>query len=168
MHGITAIKESAEKIFNPGETDYSIAALIIIAVAVVVKFVFGKYVKKIGKDINSQSLVASGQDAFMDAVLSFTTLVAAILNFIWHLSLEGYLGVIIGVFIIKSAVEMLKETVNTLIGERADKEFTDRLKEKFHAYEEVQGAYDLSLHNYGPSKIIGTVHIQVRDDMTAE
>ena len=133
-----------------------------------VKFVFGRYVKKTGKDLNSQSLVASGQDAFMDAVLSFTTLVAAIINYIWHLSLEGYLGVVIGLFIIKSAFEMLKETANTLIGERADKEFTDKIKEKVCSYKEVQGAYDLSLHNYGPSKIIGTVHIQVRDDMTAE
>ena len=168
MHGVTAIKESAEKIINPGKTDYSLASLIIIAVAVVVKFVFGKYVKKVGKEVNSQSLVASGQDAFMDAVLSFTTLVAAIINFIWHLSLEGYLGVIIGLFIIKSAIEMLKETVNTLIGERADKELTDKLKGKVCSYSEVQGAYDLTLHNYGPSKIIGTVHIQVRDDMTAE
>ena len=168
MLGVTAIKESAEKIFNPGETDYSLASLIIIAVAVVVKFVFGKYVKKVGKDANSQSLVASGQDAFMDAILSFTTLVAAIINYIWHLSLEGYLGVVIGLFIIKSAVEMLKETVNILIGERADKELTDKIKEKVRSYSEVQGAYDLTLHNYGPSKIIGTVHIQVRDDMTAE
>ena len=168
MLGITAIKESVEKIINPGETDYSIASLIIIAVAVVVKFVFGKYVKKVGKNVNSQSLIASGQDAFMDAVVSFTTLVAAIINIIWHLSLEGYLGVIIGIFIIKSAYEMLKETANTLIGERADKEFTDKIKEIVCSYNEVQGAYDLSLHNYGPSKIIGTVHIQVRDDMTAE
>ena len=168
MHGLTAIKESAEKIINPGEIDYSVASLIIIAVAVVVKYVFGKHVKKVGKDLNSQSLIASGQDAFMDAVLSFTTLIAAIINFIWHLSLEGYLGVIIGLFIIKAAFEMLKETANTLIGERADKEFTDKIKEKVCSYNEVQGAYDLSLHNYGPSKIIGTVHIQVRDDMTAE
>ena len=166
--GVTAIKESLEKIINPGDTDYSIASMIIIAVAVIVKFVFGRYVKKVGKEVNSQSLVASGQDAFMDAVLSFTTLVAAIINYIWNLSLEGYLGVIIGLFIIKSAVEMLKETVNTMIGEREDKEFTDKIKEKVRSYEEVEGAYDLSLHNYGPSKIIGTVHIQVRDDMTAQ
>lgn len=166
--GITAMKESFEKIINPGETDYSLVSMIIIAVAVVVKFVFGRYVKKVGNNVNSQSLVASGQDAFMDAVLSFTTLVAAIINYIWHLSLEGYLGVIIAIFIIKSAVEMLKETVNTMIGEREDKEFTDKIKEKVRSYDEVQGAYDLTLHNYGPSKIIGTVHIQVRDDMTAE
>lgn len=166
--GITAIKESFEKIINPGDTDYSVISLVIIAVAVVVKLVFGGYVKKVGKSFNSQSLVASGQDAFMDAVLSFTTLVAALINYIWHLSLEGYLGVIIAIFIIKSGFEILKDTVNTLIGERADKEFTDKIKERICSYKEIQGAYDLTLHNYGPSRIIATVHIQVRDDMTAE
>lgn len=166
--GITAIKESIEKIIDPWQSDYSMISLIIIAVAVVVKFVFGRYVKNVGNKVNSQSLVASGQDAFMDSILSFTTLVAAIINYIWHLSLEGYLGVIIAIFIIKSAIEMLKETINTMIGERADKELTDKIKEKVLSNEEVQGAYDLTLHNYGPSKIIATLHIQVRDNMTAQ
>ena len=166
--GTTALKESVEKIINPGDIDYSIVSLIIIAVAVLVKFFFGGYVKKVGKEVNSQSLVASGEDAFMDSILSFSTLVAGIINYIWKLSLEGYLGVIIAIFIIKSAIEMLRETLNIMIGERADKELTDKLKEKVCSYDEVQGAYDLSLHNYGPSKSIATVHIQVRDDMTAK
>ena len=98
--GATAIKESIEKIIHPGSTDYSIISLVIVAVAVVVKFVFGRYVKGVGKKVNSQSLVASGEDAFMDSVLSFSTLVAAIINYIWHFGLEGYLGVIIGLFIV--------------------------------------------------------------------
>ena len=113
LAGITAIKESIEKIIHPDESNYSIISLVIIAVAVIVKFIFGRYVKSVGKKVNSQSLIASGQDAFMDSVLSFTTLVAAIINYIWHFSLEGYLGVIIGIVIIKSAIEMLKETVMT-------------------------------------------------------
>lgn len=167
LAGITAVKESIEKIINPEESNYSIISLVIIAVAVIVKFIFGRYVKNVGKKVNSQSLVAAGQDAFMDSVLSFTTLVAAIINYIWHLSLEGYLGVIIGIVIIKSAIEMLKETVNDMIGQRADIEIARNIKEEVCAYEEVQGAYDLTLHNYGPSKTIATVHIQVRDDMTA-
>lgn len=166
--GITAFKESIGKIINPGEIDYSFISLIIIAVAVLVKFFLGKHVKKVGQEVNSQSLIASGQDAFMDSVLSFTTLVAAIINFTWNLSLEGYLGVIISIVIIKSAIDMLRETINIMIGERADKELTDKLKSKICSYDEVQGAYDLSLHNYGPSKSIATVHIQVRDDMTAQ
>lgn len=168
LAGITAIKESIEKIINPAETNYSIISLVIIAVAVIVKFVFGRYVKKVGKKVNSQSLIASGQDAFMDSILSFTTLVAAIINYIWHLNLEGYLGVIIGIVIIKSAIEILKETVNEMIGQRADNEIAKKIKTEVNSYKEVQGAYDLTLHNYGPSKTIATVHIQVRDDMTAE
>lgn len=166
--GITAGKESFLKILNPGETDYSVASLIIIAVAVVAKFVFGRYVKGVGKKVNSQSLVASGQDAFMDSILSFTTLVAAVLNFVWNLQLEGYLGVVIAVVIIKSAIEMLKETVDSLLGARADSELTTKLKERINSFQEIQGVYDLTLHDYGPSKIIASVHIQVRNDMTAE
>lgn len=166
--GITAGKESIMKIIHPEESDYSIISLIIIAVAVIVKFVFGRYVKNIGKKVNSGSLVASGQDAFMDSVLSFTTLVAAIINYIWHLSLEGYLGAVIAIVIIKSAIEMLKETVDSMLGERADKDLSTKLKNKITSFDEVQGAYDLNLHNYGPSKIVASVHIQVRNDMTAE
>lgn len=166
--GVTAGKESVLKILNPAETDYSVVSLVIIAVAVVVKFVLGTYFKKVGKAVNSGSLVASGQDAFMDSVLSFTTLVAAILNYVYGLKLEGYLGVVIAIFIIKSAIEMLKETVDSLLGERADSELTKKLKERINSFEEVQGVYDLSMHDYGPSKIIASVHIQVRNDMTAE
>ena len=104
----------------------------------------------------------------MDSILSFTTLVAAIISFIWHFSLEGYLGFIIAIFIIKSAIEMLKETADSMLGERADKEVTNDLKKTILAFKSVQGAYDLNLHNYGPSKIVASVHIQVRNDMTAE
>lgn len=166
--GITALKESIEKIINPFEADYTIISLIIITVAVIVKFIYGKYVKKIGRNLNSQSLVAAGQDSFMDAILSMSTLIAGIINYIWHLTIEGYIGVIISIFIIKSSIDILKETLNIMIGQREEKEYTDKIKEKVCSYSEVQGTYDLALHNYGPSKIIADLHIQVRDDMTAQ
>ena len=166
--GIIAGKESITKIIHPEESVYSVVSLIIIAVAVVVKFVFGKYVKKVGEKVNSKSLVATGQDAFMDSILSLSTLIAAIISYIWSLSLEGYLGVLIAVVIIKSAIEMLKETVDTMIGERADKELTQKLKNAVMQFNDVQGVYDLNIHNYGPTKMVASIHIQVRNDMTAE
>ena len=166
--GIMAIKESILKIINPGETDYSVISLIIIAVAVLTKIILGRYVKSVGKKVDSQSLVASGQDALMDAVLSFTTLIAGILNFIWHFTIEGYLGVVIGIFIIKASYEILKESVNSILGVRADGELSKKLKERINQFPEVQGTYDLNLHNYGPSNTIASAHIQVRNDMTAE
>lgn len=165
--GVTAIKESFLKIINPAETDYSIISLVIIAVAVLVKFFLGRYVKKVGKTVNSQSLVASGQDAFMDAVLSFSTLIAGILSYVWHFSIEGYLGIVISIFIIKAAIEMIIEAANSMLGERADSELSNKIKQRVLKFEEVQGVYDLNLHNYGPSKIIASLHIQVRNDMNA-
>lgn len=78
------------------------------------------------------------------------------------------MGAIIAIVIIKSAIEMLKETVDTMLGQRADKELVTKLKERITSFDEIQGAYDLNLHNYGPSKIVASVHIQVRNDMTAQ
>lgn len=166
--GVVAIKESIEKIVKPEATNYSTVSLIIIAVAVIVKFVLSKFVKANGKKANSQSLIASGEDAFMDSILSFSTLVTAIINYIWHIGLEGYLGVIIGLFIAKAAIEILGEAVNSILGVRADGELSKTLKKKILEFNEVQGVYDLNLHNYGPTSIVASAHIQVRNDMTAE
>ena len=167
LAGITALEESVPKIFNPVLADYTFVSIFIIAVAVVVKFVLGTYVKGKGKEINSQSLVASGSDALFDAILSLSTVVAAIVSLIWHISLEGILGTIIAFVIIKAAIEMLSETLSSMIGTRVDSEITDRLKERINQFDEVKGAYDLTLHNYGPTQLMGSVHIEVSDDLTA-
>ena len=166
--GVVAIKESIEKIINPQAADYSAISLVIITVAVIAKFVLSKYVKGVGKKVNSQSLVASGEDAFWDSIVSFSTLVAAIINYIWNIGLEGYLGIIIGILIIRTAIEVLKESINSILGVRADGDLSQSLRKKMLKFKEVQGVYDLNLHNYGPSSIVASAHIQVRNDMTAE
>ena len=163
--GITSFKESFEKILNPSIADYSLVSLIIIIVAVFVKFVYGKYVKREGQKLNSGSLVASGTDAISDSVLSFSTFVAAIISFIWKISLEGFLGVIIAVIIIKSAIEILKDTIDDMIGVRTDGSLTKKIKKTINSYEEVLGVYDLNLHNYGPNKIISSAHIELADNL---
>ena len=168
LAGITALEESVPKIFNPVLADYTFVSIFIIAVAVVVKFFLGRYVKWIGKEINSQSLVASGSDALFDAILSLSTVVAAIISLIWHISLEGILGTIIAFVIIKAAIEMLSETLSSMIGNRVDSEITDKLKDRISQFDEVRGVYDLTLHNYGPTQLMGSVHVELRDDMTAK
>ena len=165
--GLTAFKESVQKIINPEEANYTIVSLVIVAVAVIVKFIFGRYVKKVGINVNSQSLIASGADAIFDSVLSFSTLIAGIISIIWHISLEGILGAVISIFIIKSSIDILKETLNDIIGTRVENSFTNKIKEKINSFDKVEGCYDLILNNYGPNKIIGSVHIQVPDNLTA-
>ena len=168
LAGITALEESVPKIFHPVLADYTFVSIFIIAVAVVVKFLLGRYVKGKGKEINSQSLVASGSDALFDAILSLSTVVAAIISLIWNISLEGILGTIIAFVIIKAAIEMLSETLSSMIGTRVDSEITDKLKDKISEFDEVLGVYDLTLHNYGPTQLMGSVHVELRDDLTAK
>ena len=163
--GGMAFKESIEKIITPDETDYSVISLMIIAVAVLVKFFFGKFVKKKGKELNSGSLIATGVDAMSDAILSLSVLFGAIVNFFWHVSLDGYIGVLIAVMIIKTAIEILSDAVNDLIGIRVDDEIIAKLKKTINNFSEVQGVYDLALHNYGPNKIIASAHIQISDEL---
>lgn len=167
LAGLSSLKESAESILHPEAASYSTLSLVIIAVAVAVKFLIGRYMKGVGESINSQALVASGSDAFFDAILSSATLAAALISRIWGLNLEGILGALISVIIIKSGVEMLLETLNSITGIRADKELTDAIKEQVCSYEQVRGAYDLTVHNYGPTSTIASIHVELDDDMTA-
>lgn len=165
--GITALMESWPKIFNPDVTSYTTVSLVIIAVAVAVKFFLGRYVKNVGENINSQALVASGSDAFFDAILSLSTLIAALISIFFHISLEGILGVIISIVIIKASIDMLKETVDSMIGSRVDSELSRKIKDMICEIPGVYGAYDLSLHNYGPEDMQGSVHIEVDDTLSA-
>ena len=165
--GVSAIYQSVLKIITPEKADYKYYSIIVISVAVVVKFVFGAYVKKVGKSLNSSSLVASGTDAFMDAILSFSTLVAALISMLCGVDPEGWFGALIGLFILKSGVEILTEPLSSIIGKRADGDLTERLKKTVLSFDGVNGVYDMTLHNYGPTRIIGSVHIEVDDEMTA-
>jgi cation diffusion facilitator family transporter len=165
--GITSAVESVKKIIHPEKPDYSVVSLIIIAVAVIVKIILGRYVKAKGEQVNSGSLVASGSDAMFDAILSGSVLISAIIYMLSGLSLEAYVGVIIAGFIIKAGIEMMTETLNEILGVRADKEKTDRIKELLSDEPEVRGAYDLIMYNYGPDKDFASVHLELPDTMTA-
>ena len=165
--GITAFMESWPKIFTPDVTNYTTVSLVIIAVAIVVKLSLGRYVKGVGEEINSQALVASGSDALFDSILSLSTLVAALISIFFHISLEGILGVIISIVIIKASIDMIRETVDSMIGARVDSELSRKIKDSICELPEVYGAYDLSLHNYGPEEMQGSVHVEVDDSLTA-
>ena len=166
--GITSMVESVKRIFRPEAADYSIISLIIIAVAVAVKIVLGKYVKAKGEKVNSGALVASGADAMFDAILSASVLASAIIYFTTKVSLEAYVGVIISGVIIKAGIGMMSDTINDILGKRADAETTQKIKQLLVEEPEVRGAYDLIIHNYGPNKNLASVHLELPDTMTVE
>ena len=166
--GITSLVESVKKIIHPEATDYGTVSLIIIAVAIIVKLVLGRYVKKQGEKVNSGALVASGKDASFDAILSASVLASAIVFLVWGISLEAYVGVIISIVIIKAGIEMMIETLNDIIGQRGDAEMGQKIKALLNEEPEISGAYDLTLFNYGPNKYYGSVHMELPDTMTVD
>ena len=166
--GITAFVESVKKIISPEEPEYQPITLIIVGVAVVVKLLLGRYVKKTGKEVNSDSLINSGEDAAMDAVISAGTLASAVIFLVFHISLEAWLGALIAAVIVKSGIEMLSDTLSKILGERADAEIAREIKATVCSYPEISGAYDLILHNYGPDTYNGSVHIEVPDTLSAD
>ena len=166
--GITSFVESVKKILHPETPDYTPVSLIIVAVAVVVKILLGRYVKRVGERVNSDSLINSGKDAMLDAVISASTLAAAVIFLVFHVSLEAWLGALISVVIIKSGIEMLRDTISQILGERNDPELAKSIRQTVISFPEVQGAYDLVLNNYGPDTWNGSIHIEVPDTCSAD
>ena len=139
--GFMSLTESVKKIFAPEAADYSVPSLVIIAVAVAVKIVLGLYVTKTGRRVKSESLIASGKDALLDAVISASTLLAAVIFLIWGLS-------------------------SLILGKRVEGELARSVRHLILGFPEVSGVFDLILHNYGPERYIGSVHIELPADLT--
>ena len=166
--GITSFVESVKQIIHPETPDYSAVSLVIVAVAVAVKILLGRYVKGVGVKVHSDSLINSGEDATLDSVISASTLAAAAIFLLFHVSLEAWLGAIISIVIIKSGIEMLRDTISRILGERNDAELARDIHRTVTSFPGVQGAYDLVLNNYGPDTWNGSIHIEVPDTYSAD
>ena len=166
--GITSFIESAKQVVHPETPEYNTVSLIIVAVAVIVKILLGRFVKNVGVRVNSDSLINSGEDATLDSIISASTLVAAVIFLISHVSLEAWLGAVISIIIIKSGIEMLKDTISQILGEQNDPELAKSIKQTVTSFLDVQGAYDLVLNNYGPDAWNGSIHIEVPDTYSAD
>ena len=166
--GITSFVESVKQILHPETPDYTAVSLVIVAVAVAVKILLGRYVKGVGEKVHSDSLINSGEDATLDSVISASTLVAAIIFLVFHVSLEAWLGAVISAVIIKSGIEMLRDTISRILGEQNDPDLSRNIKQTVNSFPDVHGAYDLVLNNYGPDSWNGSIHIEVPDTYSAD
>ncbi|EGX27804.1 cation diffusion facilitator family transporter [Candidatus Arthromitus sp. SFB-mouse-NYU] len=163
--GISFIKSSIEKIMSKENTNFSIILFVILIISIFIKIWIGIINLKVSKKINSKSLKATSVDAFYDA-LTTTILSASLLlsNFI-KISLDGYAGVIISLFIIYSGIGLIKETMSSLLGEAPSDEIVKELKEKILSYKNILGLHDLVVHNYGPNKTLASIHVEVPSNL---
>lgn len=165
--GVTSFIESVKKIFEPNQPEYTTVTLVVIIVAIAVKLVLGRYVKQQGKRLKSDALIASGSDALFDAIITLATLISAGIMLLWQVSIDGILGALISLVIIKAGIEMLASPVNELLGARISQELIHDIKKEVGAFEDVHGVFDIILHNYGPNVLIGSMHVNVYDTMNA-
>ena len=165
--GVMAIYESIKALIDNSVAEYNIVSLIVIALAVGVKVFIGLYYMKVGKAVNSEPLKASGKDALFDVLLSTATVVGIITSLIWGINIEGYIGIVIGLFILRTSIEVLHDGVSLIIGERASEEEIQKIKELVSSFDQVKGVYDLIINSYGTNKIIASIHIEVDDKLTA-
>lgn len=166
--GVTAFMESFKKVLNPGDISYEYIQVGILVGAILVKIFLGLYFKKVGEKVNSDSLIDSGKDALSDVFVSAATVLAAFIYIFKGLSIEGYVGILIGVIIIKAGFGMLKHTMDDIIGHRPDAELTRQIKESVCEFEGVYGVYDMILHNYGPDKYMGSIHVEIDASKSAD
>ena len=170
--GCMAIYESIKSIIdyfqNGTMPSFEVYSIIIIAAAIVVKISIGLFFRYKGNKIDSDALKASGMDALFDSILSTGTLIGMLVAKFAGFYVEGYLGIIIGLFIIRSGFEVLKESLSLMIGDRFDKDYIKEIKQAISSIEGVNGCYDLILNSYGHNKNIGSIHIGVDDKLSAK
>ena len=166
--GITALIEAAEKFINPVQPEYTSETLVVVTAGIAVKFFLGRYVSSQGRKLSSDALKDSGKDALMDSAVSSTTLLGALIFLGFGVNLEAWLGAFISIVIIKTGIEMFSETTSKILGERVESELTKSIKETICESDGVFGAYDLILTNYGPDRLMGSVHVEIPDEWTAD
>jgi len=166
--GTASLVESIKKIISPITPDYSTAAIIVVSSAIIIKILLASYFLLKGKKLQSQSLKNSGKDAVLDVAIAATTLAAAIIFIMTGYSIEAYLATLISVVIIRSGIGMLREAASSVLGERPDPKLIRTVKHHIQAIGGVYGTHDLVLNNYGPDTHIGSVNIEVDDEMSAD
>ena len=167
MAGAGSLVASVRKVIEPTVPTYTTATLIVIVVAIAVKLLLGRYVRSEGVRLKSDALIASGADALFDAVVTLATLVSAGIMLLWGVNLDGIFGILISLVILKAGWEMLSSPVNELLGSRISPEFVAQLKEEVMSFDQVHGVFDIIMNSYGHDTIIGSLHVNVPDTMTA-
>lgn len=165
--GISSLIEAVRKIIDPRTPEYTSVSLILVAICVLVKIFLGRYVTSAGRRAKSETLVNSGRDALLDALVSASTLAAALLYLLYGVSLEAWIGALISVLIIKTGFEMQLNTISEILGQRVDADLVRAVCRTVESFDEVYGVYDMIFHDYGPNRVNGSLHVEVDDAMTA-
>lgn len=159
--GFEFLTSSVSKLFNPEMPSFSYVTILVLLISVLGKLFQGLFYKKVGKIIDSETLIAACTDSFNDAISTVAVLISTVISFKFGIILDGYVGIAISAFIIFSGVKLVLETANPLIGTVPGAEEVERISEKIKKYDGILGIHDLVIHSYGASKCFASVHAEV-------
>ena len=159
--GFETAKESISKVIHPGSIDFRLASVIILLVSIIVKFWMYTYNKKLSKTYDSSLLEATALDSISDVCGTTAVLVSTLLSPVLHFNLDGYMGIVVSGIILYGAYGLLRDMINSLIGEAPDPELVHNIVDMIMAHPAIIGVHDMMLHNYGPNKIFASAHVEV-------
>ena len=163
----SSLKESVMKIMNPEPIRFQITAVIVLVVSIAIKLWMSSFNKKAGELIDSTSLKAASQDSLNDVIATFATLITLCLSVVTDLPIDGMIGTIVSLVVLKSGIDIFKDTVDPLLGQAPDKELVEQIYKTVMSYDKVMGIHDFMMHDYGPGRVFMTFHAEVdcRDDI---
>lgn len=163
--GLQFVKSSLERITNPATVKFEVIPFLLLLVSIFFKLWLSKFNKSIGHRINSSALKAAATDALGDVFTSSTVVISFLLAKFTQFPLDGYIGVFVACAIIYSGYGLIKETLNPLLGEAPDPVLVSNISDMVMSYENINGIHDLVVHNYGPGRIMASIHAEIPSDI---
>lgn len=164
LMGVELAKNSVQKILHPVSVQISTLSIAVLSVSILVKLYMAYYNHAIGKKIRSATIAATATDSLSDAAATTVVLLAMLFLAVTGINIDGYCGILVAVFILAAGIGAAKETVSPLLGQAPDPEFVKEIKELVMQHEEVLGIHDMAVHDYGPGRVMVSLHAEVSGD----
>lgn len=156
------LKDSVDKVIHPEKITFSIIVLTSLIVSILIKLWMSFFNAKLGKRINSMVMLATSKDSRTDVIATSATCISIISTLFTDLPVDGVMGIVVSFFIFKSGIDIVRDTVDKLLGGPADPEIVGLIKQIVLKYDKIIGIHDLVIHNYGPDNMIGSFHAEVK------
>lgn len=164
LMAVELLKTSFDKILHPTETTVSPLVIIILVASILIKFYMSVYNSNIGKRIDSAALLATAADSRGDMLATLLVLISSCISYFYGIQIDGYCGLLVGLFILYAGFNAAKDTINPLLGKAPDKEYVDKIEEIVTSHDLILGIHDMMIHDYGPGRVVVSLHAEVPSD----
>ncbi len=159
--GFELVKTSIEKIIAPSLVEFSLLTFGILIFSILVKIWLAVFYKGLGKKINSQTLKATSLDSRNDVIATLAVLIGAVIEKTYSVNIDGYMGLLVAVFILVSGIKAVGETISPILGKRADAELVDAITQLVLSHDKILGVHDILVHDYGPGQCFASLHAEL-------